>query len=81
MIVKVADTGIGIPQKEISLIFDRYHKHIDTKDNGEDGTGLGLTIVKNILELHKVSIDVQSKENVGTSFYFNLPIYCHQQKH
>ena len=76
IVVKVTDTGTGISQEEISRIFDRYHKHDDATSEGDEGAGLGLTIVKNILDLHKVSIDVQSKENIGTSFYFSLPFYC-----
>jgi len=75
IVVKVKDTGTGIPKAEIPRIFDRYHKH-NASNHGVEGTGLGLTIVKNILDLHKVAIDVESKEGVGTSFYFSLPFYC-----
>ena len=72
--VKVMDNGPGIPEKEQSYIFERYRKaksnHLKTNN-----TGLGLAIVKKILDLHNVSIQVQSRVNEGTAFMFKFPIY------
>jgi signal transduction histidine kinase len=67
--VRVKDTGLGIPEKELPYIFDRYRK-----GKSEGGTGLGLAIVKKILELHKSSINVISVYQKGTEFSFDLAV-------
>ena len=72
--VRIADTGRGIPESEQSVIFERYRKATDAATPGT-GAGLGLAIAKKILELHDVTIRVQSKLNEGTAFWFQLPAY------
>ncbi len=72
--VKVKDNGPGIPKQEQSYIFERYRKAKATRSK-VNSTGLGLAIVKKILELHNVTIQVQSKVNEGTAFVFQLPVY------
>jgi len=74
VIVKVQDTGCGIPESELSHIFDRFYQVEKSRVNGE-GSGLGLAIAKRILELHGTTIQVQSKVNKGTTFSFNMPNY------
>jgi len=74
VIVKVKDTGCGIPETELSHIFDRFYQVEKSRVNGE-GSGLGLAITKRILELHGTTIQVQSKVNIGTTFTFNMPNY------
>jgi signal transduction histidine kinase len=69
--VRVSNTGEGIPQNEISKIFDRYYKMENGK--GGHGTGLGLAIVKNILEIHNSVIRVHS-ESFKNTFSFSLPV-------
>ena len=70
--VAVSNTGEGIPEDEISQIFDRYY----TKGGkGKTGSGLGLAIVKNILEIHNSVIQVKSNIKEKTTFFFDLPIY------
>ena len=69
MEVRVADTGIGIPESELPYIFDRYRKAGSRK---REGAGLGLAIVKKILEMHQAEIFVSSRENEGTEFWFEL---------
>jgi signal transduction histidine kinase len=71
----IEDTGSGISHIELPHIFDRFQraKRINIKDNF--GLGLGLTIVKKILEVHNISIDVKSIEGKGTEFSFNIPVY------
>ncbi|MFZ9981504.1 MAG: PAS domain S-box protein, partial [Cyclobacteriaceae bacterium] len=68
--VKITDFGIGIPEKELSELFSTFFR----ASNAEhiQGTGLGLTIVKQFLELHGTSISVYSIENKGTTFSFDL---------
>ncbi|MDH3620920.1 MAG: HAMP domain-containing histidine kinase [Gammaproteobacteria bacterium] len=71
--VAVADTGKGIPDNEISHIFDRYYRSDNVGDARTGSSGLGLAIVKKILDLHDSRITVVSKVNAGTRFEFELP--------
>jgi PAS domain S-box-containing protein len=68
--VKVGDTGMGIPAKYLNKIFDPF---FTTKNPGE-GTGLGLNIVYRIVTKYEGTIDVKSKEGVGTTFTIKFPI-------
>jgi signal transduction histidine kinase len=69
----VSDTGIGIAQEEIPRIFDKFYrvKHPETRK--VVGSGLGLSIVKGIIEAHRGSIEVESEPGVGTTFRVLLP--------
>lgn len=71
--VRVRDTGIGIPPEEIPRIFERFYRVDKTRSRKYGGTGLGLTIVKHIIEAHHGSIRVESEPSRGTSFIFTLP--------
>jgi len=76
VIVKVADTGCGIPEEELGRIFDRFYRLEKSRSSDKGGNaGLGLAIANRILELHQSKISVESKVNVGTTFLFNLPVY------
>jgi signal transduction histidine kinase len=68
--VKVSDDGMGIPQKYLNQIFDPF---FTTKKPGE-GTGLGLNIVYRIVTKYEGTIDVESKEQFGTTFTIRFPI-------
>jgi PAS domain S-box-containing protein len=71
----VKDTGIGIPKEKISLIFERFQQadsNYNTRKYG--GTGLGLSIVKGLVELLGGKIWVESEVNVGSTFFFNIPV-------
>ena len=68
--VKVTDNGVGIPQKYLNKIFDPF---FTTKNPGE-GTGLGLNIVYRIVAKYEGTIDVESKENMGTTFTIKFPM-------
>ena len=70
--VSVRDTGIGIPENELQLIFDRFYKTDASRGKDKTGTGLGLSIVKEIIKAHDETIEVRSKENEGTEFIFSL---------
>lgn len=71
--VSVSDTGAGIPDNEISHIFDRFYRSDQSNGRQTDSSGLGLAIVKKILDLHDSRITVVSKINAGTRFEFELP--------
>lgn len=73
--VKISDTGAGILPEDIPHIFDRYNKGSQKNIFQNDGAGLGLAIVKKILEVHHLSIDVDSTVNEGTAFSFKLPVH------
>jgi signal transduction histidine kinase len=70
VLVSIADTGCGIPEDIRARIFDAF---FTTKPAGE-GTGLGLDIVRKIVEKHRGRIDVESEVGVGTTFTVRLPI-------
>ena len=72
VLIKVSDTGSGISKKDMELVWDKYYKADKTYSRIQIGTGIGLSIVKNILELHKVKYGVDSTKGKGTTFYFEL---------
>jgi signal transduction histidine kinase len=69
--VEVEDTGIGINEEDLPFIFERLYRG-DKSRHEIEGSGIGLTIVKNIVQLHSGSIDVESKEGKGTRFIVTL---------
>ena len=72
--ISVKDNGVGIPKNKIDIIFDEFTQVDRTLSRGAEGSGIGLTIVKNLVELHKGSISVNSEEGKGTEFIINIPI-------
>src|SRR5690606_6379256 len=68
-IIKVTDTGIGIPKEDIQKIFDRFFRVDKARSRSTGGTGLGLSIAHRIVLLHDGNIHVTSKEGKGTTFY------------
>jgi PAS domain S-box-containing protein len=72
IVASVCDTGCGIPQAEQSRLFERFFRSSSTRD--VPGTGLGLTIVRAIVESHGGSILFKSAEGEGTTFTFTLPL-------
>ena len=70
----VMDTGIGIPEEEMASLFDAFVMADDQHDRTFGGTGLGLTIVKNLAELMDGGIDVSARQGGGTVFTLTLPL-------
>jgi signal transduction histidine kinase len=71
--IKIQDTGIGIPAKELDKIFEKMYRASNSKSISVKGTGMGLFIVKNIVKMHKGEIFVKSQLGVGTTFEIYLP--------
>jgi two-component system phosphate regulon sensor histidine kinase PhoR len=71
-IISVADTGIGISEKDISRIFERFYVSNKARSRKSGGTGLGLSIVKHIVMIHDGKISVKSKPDEGTEFIIVL---------
>jgi len=72
--LRVADSGIGIPQEEQEHVFDRFYRVDKTRSRETGGSGLGLAIVKNIILMHKGSIKLFSRENEGSMFTVKIPL-------
>jgi len=72
VLVEVNDNGVGIPEKDIPRVFERFYRVDKSRTREAGGTGLGLAIVKHIIEAHRQSINVRSAEGVGSSFSFTL---------
>ncbi len=73
-LVKVSDTGIGIPDADLPHIFDRFYRVDKARSRETGGTGLGLSIVKQVLMMHGGDITATSKEGAGTTFTIEMPI-------
>jgi two-component system, OmpR family, sensor histidine kinase NblS len=73
--VEVVDTGIGIDAEDCEAIFDRFFR-VENRVHTLEGTGLGLSIVRNIIEKHHSRVHLSSEVGVGTTFWFDLPIFC-----
>ena len=69
----VKDTGIGIQEKDLSFIFDRFRQVDESSTRNYGGTGIGLALCKNLVDLLGGEISVESEVDKGTSFYFTLP--------
>lgn len=73
VLLQVSDTGVGVPQKLQASIFDKFTKANRKGTKGESTTGLGLYIVKQIVDIHQGKIWLESQEGKGTSFFIELP--------
>ncbi len=70
--VSVADTGIGIPFKDLPRIFERFYRVDEARTREQGGTGLGLAIVKHIVQLHGGTVSVTSEPKKGSQFSFTI---------
>jgi signal transduction histidine kinase len=73
VVVRVADTGVGIPSSEMLRIFDRFYQVDPSARRRHGGMGLGLSLVRSIVEAHRGSVWVESKEGRGSTFFVWLP--------
>ena len=66
--IVISDTGIGVPSNRLEKIFDRFYQVDDTHTREHEGTGIGLALTKELVDLHKGKIEVESKEGAGSTF-------------
>ncbi|WP_051237679.1 sensor histidine kinase [Lacticigenium naphthae] len=77
LLITIKDNGTGIPKEDIPFIFERFYKADKARINNAEnrsGTGIGLSLVKNIVEAHDGTIEVKSDLNKGSSFIIHLPL-------
>ena len=71
----IDDTGVGIPAEDLPHIFDRFYRTDASRNSSTGGSGIGLSIVKKIIEDHGGKIWATSKESIGTVMYFVIRKY------
>lgn len=74
ILISLKDNGIGIPDEFMPKLFKKFGIHHRPGTNKEQGIGVGLSVVKHIIELHHGSIDVESEVDVGSTFFVRLPL-------
>lgn len=74
LVITVADSGVGIPENEIQNLFTKFYRTSIARENAVQGTGLGLIIIKAVVEQHGGTINVTSEVGKGTAFKIHLPL-------
>jgi len=74
IIIRVSDTGIGIPENHLTKVFDRFHQVDNTETRQWGGTGIGLSLTKELVDIHRGKITVESNAEIGTVFTIRLPL-------
>ena len=72
--ISVADQGIGIPERDLERIFERFYRVDPARSRATGGTGLGLAIVKHVMAAHRGKVTVWSQEGVGSTFTLQMPV-------
>ena len=72
--LEIKDTGIGIPHEDLGRIFERFYRVDKGRLRAQGGIGLGLSIVRHIIEAHGERVDVESELGMGSTFGFTLPV-------
>jgi signal transduction histidine kinase len=80
ILISVKDTGIGIPSQKQHVIFQRFGQVDSSATRQYEGSGIGLFLVKSLVEMHNGTIHVQSEEHKGTEFIIELPIKVLKEK-
>ena len=71
--LRIEDTGVGIPEHELPLLFQRFHRVKDAASRTHEGTGIGLSLVQELAKLHEGSVHVESREGKGSCFTVMIP--------
>jgi signal transduction histidine kinase len=69
----VSDTGHGIPAEELNSVFDRFYRVMNSRSSNPKGFGLGLSVVKFIMELHNGTVEIKSAPGHGTAVILHFP--------
>jgi signal transduction histidine kinase len=72
--VRVADTGLGIPEEHLPRLFERFYRVDPARSRGDGGTGIGLAIARSVIEAHGGRIWAESSPGRGSVFAFELPV-------
>jgi signal transduction histidine kinase len=75
VVVRIADTGIGVPRDEVSRLGERFYRVDKSRSRELGGTGLGLSIVKHLILVHKGRMEIESQLGRGTTVSLYFPIY------
>ena len=70
--MEVTDNGVGIEEKNLSRVFERFFRTDASRSREVGGSGIGLAIVKHIIEAHEQQVNVRSTKGIGTTFGFTL---------
>jgi signal transduction histidine kinase len=73
-VLRVKDTGVGIPANELPFMFERFHRVKQSKGRTYEGTGIGLSLVKELVSLHQGNINVDSEDGKGSTFTVMIPL-------
>ena len=74
-VIKVRDTGVGIPEDSVSHVFERFYRVDKARSRKSGGSGLGLSIVRNMVERNGGKISVESKVGKGSTFTLMFPVF------
>ncbi|RIV18079.1 response regulator [Fibrisoma montanum] len=77
VVLRVSDTGVGIPERELPHMFERFHRVENAGGRTHEGTGIGLSLVSELARLHQGRVDVVSREGVGSTFSVRIPLGKH----
>ncbi len=80
LMVSVTDTGPGIPEGKRNLVFDKFYRVNKSIEMGKEGVGLGLSIVKNLVEIHGGRVHVEANKPAGSQFCFTLPVFSKERR-
>ncbi|PWW22491.1 histidine kinase/DNA gyrase B/HSP90-like ATPase [Geodermatophilus normandii] len=73
VVLRVSDTGVGIPAGELPALFERFHRVPDSPARSREGTGLGLAMVRELVGLHGGTVAAESEPGTGSTFTVRLP--------
>ncbi|HEX6430626.1 MAG TPA: ATP-binding protein, partial [Niastella sp.] len=73
-VLQIKDTGVGIPEEELPHMFERFHRVQQVTGRTFEGTGIGLSLIKELVNLHKGDISVKSKLHTGSTFTVKIPL-------
>jgi len=80
VLISVKDTGIGIPDDKMQLIFERFGQVDKTLSRNNEGSGIGLSLVKSLISMNSGTINVKSEYGVGSEFIINSPVKLVEEK-